>query len=268
MQTELQSNCFQCFGLCCVALPYSQSADFPYDKASGEPCRNLNDNFLCSVHDQLAERGFRGCVSYECFGAGQKVSQQIYDGQDWRRNPKTAEGMFRVFPIVQQLHEMLVYLHQCLQLDEVSSFRTELEQQYKQIEELTVQSPTDMLTIDVAYYRLSVSGWLEKASIAYRAKKRQMNRLLNKKGIDCIEADLSNMNLYGESFRGRLMIATNFTKSDLRRVDFLGADLRNAHFHGANLSEALFLTQSQLNAARGDQATVIPDHLVRPMHWY
>ena len=74
MNNNLKSDCHNCFGLCCVALPYGKSADFPFNKDGGEPCRNLCSNNLCSIHDKLRETGFRGCVSYECFGAGQHVS--------------------------------------------------------------------------------------------------------------------------------------------------------------------------------------------------
>ncbi|WP_442277551.1 hypothetical protein [Terrabacter sp. 2YAF2] len=34
---RLEADCAQCFGLCCVALPFTRSADFPVDKA--EPAR-------------------------------------------------------------------------------------------------------------------------------------------------------------------------------------------------------------------------------------
>ncbi|MCD2456791.1 pentapeptide repeat-containing protein, partial [Staphylococcus aureus] len=79
-----------CFGLCCVALPYAKSADFAFDKDGGTPCRNLQSNYQCSIHKDLREKGFRGCSAYECFGAGQKVSQITYEGKDWRNSPETA----------------------------------------------------------------------------------------------------------------------------------------------------------------------------------
>lgn len=81
MINALKSDCQNCFGLCCVALPYGESADFPFDKESGMPCRNLCSDNACSIHDKLRKTGFRGCVSYECFGAGQHVSQTIYKGR-------------------------------------------------------------------------------------------------------------------------------------------------------------------------------------------
>lgn len=63
------------------------------------------------------------------------------------------------------------------------------------------------------------------------------------------------------------MIAANLSKSDLRRVDFIGADIRDADLSGANLSGAIFLTQSQINSTKGDVQTKIPSYLERPDHW-
>ncbi|GAA3318551.1 hypothetical protein GCM10020331_021820 [Ectobacillus funiculus] len=48
------------------------------------------------------------------FGAGQKVSQIIYEGNDWKNNKALAKEMFAVFPIMQQLQEMLWYLQEAL----------------------------------------------------------------------------------------------------------------------------------------------------------
>ncbi len=51
-------------------------------------------------------------------------------------------------------------------------------------------------------------------------------------------------------------------KKDHRAADLMGADLRNA-----DLTESLFLTQSQLDAAKGDNDTKLPPPLTRPTHW-
>ena len=50
-------------------------------------------------------------------------------------------------------------------------------------------------------------------------------------------------------------------------VDLLGADLRDADLRGCDLSTALFLTQPQVNSARGDASTRLPTGLARPGHW-
>ncbi len=54
---------------------------------------------------------------------------------------------------------------------------------------------------------------------------------------------------------------------NLRQADLIGADLRDADLRGADLTGALFLTQSQVNAARGDRATKLPPSVTRPSHW-
>ena len=88
--TELQADCAQCFGLCCVALPFAASADFAIDKAAGSPCRNLRTDYRCGIHTELRQRGFNGCTVYDCFGAGQKVSQVTFGGADWRSGSRGA----------------------------------------------------------------------------------------------------------------------------------------------------------------------------------
>ena len=55
--------------------------------------------------------------------------------------------------------------------------------------------------------------------------------------------------------------------ADLRDADLIGADFRDADLRGADLSGSLFLTQAQVNAAIGDDATTIPSRLTRPSHW-
>jgi hypothetical protein len=91
----------------------------------------------------LREKGFRGCVSYECFGAGQHVSQTIYNGDSWRNNSDYAKEMFTVFPLVQQLHEMLWYLNQALSLRETQSFHSSLHIIYEETLKLTEKPPEE-----------------------------------------------------------------------------------------------------------------------------
>jgi uncharacterized protein YjbI with pentapeptide repeats len=53
----------------------------------------------------------------------------------------------------------------------------------------------------------------------------------------------------------------------LRRADLIGADLRDTNLSGANLTDSIFLTQAQVNAAKGDRQTKLPDKLKTPDHW-
>lgn len=93
---NLRDDCENCFGLCCVALPFAASADFAINKNAAQPCRNLQSDFRCGVHNNLRQLSFRGCTVYECFGAGLKVAQVTFDGHDWRQTPGSAKQMFEV----------------------------------------------------------------------------------------------------------------------------------------------------------------------------
>jgi uncharacterized protein YjbI with pentapeptide repeats len=67
--------------------------------------------------------------------------------------------------------------------------------------------------------------------------------------------------------RGARLIGARLAGADLRQADLIGADLRGGDLTGADLTGALFLTQSQLEAAIGDAVTAIPADLLRPRHW-
>jgi uncharacterized protein YjbI with pentapeptide repeats len=73
--------------------------------------------------------------------------------------------------------------------------------------------------------------------------------------------------LAGASLRGASLIGTDLSGADLRGADLTGADLRGADLSGADLTGSIFLTQSQLDAAKGDPGTKLPAALVSPARW-
>jgi uncharacterized protein YjbI with pentapeptide repeats len=73
--------------------------------------------------------------------------------------------------------------------------------------------------------------------------------------------------LRGANLRGACLIRADLRGTNLRLADLTGADLRDADLRGADVSASLFLTQSQLEAARGDDRTVVPAARSRPRHW-
>ena len=86
-------------------------------------------------------------------------------------------------------------------------------------------------------------------------------------GHDLVGQDLRAHDLARADLRGAVLIAADLRAAVLDRTDLLGADLRDADVSGADLSSALFLTQPQLNSARGSATTVLPPHLRRPIAW-
>ena len=270
---NLSADCKNCFGLCCVALSFAASSDFAFDKGEGTPCRNLQADYQCGIHKNLRLNGFRGCTVYECFGAGQKVSQKTYKGKDWRENEASADEMFAVFPIMQQLHEMLYYLYAALNFEDARPIYKELEQAVEETEHITQLNPQSILSIYMPSHRDMVNNLLKKTSDLVRAKVKNNNapkRLRKKKmsrSIDLIGANLRGANLRGVNLRGALLIASDLRKADLRESDLIGADLRDADMRGANLTGSIFLTQVQVDSAHGDRHTKLPPSLSIPAHW-
>jgi uncharacterized protein YjbI with pentapeptide repeats len=262
---DLQADCTNCFGLCCVALPFARSADFAVDKNAGQPCPNLRTDFRCGIHPRLREKGFPGCTAFDCFGAGQKVSQVTFGGTNWRQAPHSARRMFAVFPLMRQLHELLWYITEVLDLAPARPARKDLRGALTRIETLSRGSAESLLELDVAALRGDVNALLLRASELVRATVP--GRKKNHRGADLIGARLACADLRGANLRGAQLIAADLTKADLRMADLIGADFRDADLRGADLTGSIFLTQAQVNAAKGDAATKLPPTLSRPGHW-
>ncbi|MFD5771211.1 pentapeptide repeat-containing protein [Streptomyces sp. NPDC127049] len=264
-EAALRGDCAQCFGLCCVALPFAKSADFAVGKSAGDPCRNLQDDFRCGIHTRLRPSGFQGCTVYDCFGAGQQVSQVTFGGVSWREAPETARQMYEVFPVVRQLHELLRYLTEALERPAARRIHGEVRAALARVEGLTALPADELEKLDVAPVRAEINPLLLRTSELVRATAGGEPR--GRRGADLVGKRLRGAKLRGTDLRGALLIAADLTGADLTLTDLIGADLRDADLSGATLTDALFLTQPQLNSARGDARTVLPDGFDRPAHW-
>ena len=264
----LRADCASCFGLCCVALPFQASADFAIDKDAGQPCRHLHRDFRCGIHHDLRERGFPGCAAYDCFGAGQHVSQVTFGGQDWRRRPPDdARRMFEVFPIMRHLHELLWYLAEALTLRPARPLQPSLRRALDRTERLTAGPPESLVELDITAHRREVEALLLRSSELVRAAAPGPEPKADRRGADLIGAVLGGADLTGANLRGAYLIGADLRGADLSSADLLGADLRGADLSGADLAASIFLPQSALEAARGDGRTTLPPALTRPAHW-
>ena len=265
-RAALRGDCGSCFGLCCVALPFARSADFALDKPAGKPCPSLGEDHRCGIHDRLRQKGFTGCTVYDCFGAGQRVSQVTFGGRDWRTAPREeARRMFDVFPVVRQLHELLWYLTEALTLPAARPVHGELRRALERTEELARLAPRELAALDVPAHRQDVNVLLLRTSELVRAGVEGRGK--NRRGADLMGARLRGADLRGANLRGAYLIAADLTGADLRGADLIGADLRDTDLTDADLTGAFFLTQPQLNAARGSAGTRLPDSVARPVHW-
>ncbi len=262
---SLRADCEHCFGLCCVVSGFAASADFAIDKPAGSPCPNLLSDFRCSIHDQLRPKGFPGCVTYDCFGAGQRVAQVTFGGRHSRHSPQIAEQMFAVFPVMRDLHELLWYLTEALALPAAAPLHTELQRALDDIEALARLGPAVLVEVDSAAHQRSIRDLLTDASALARAEV--MRDETDLQGADLAGHDLRGADLVGADLRGATLIGADLRNADLRLADLIGADLRGCDISGAEAATSLFLTQFQVNAARGDSRTTLPASVARPAHW-
>lgn len=272
-RNNLRADCGNCYGLCCVALYFSASEGFPSDKEAGKPCFNLLPDFRCSVYTNLRELGLKGCTAFDCFGAGQKVSQMHFAGQDWRIAPQFAPKMFETFHIIRQLHELLWYLTETLTLEAAFQIYGPLKSMLDKTEQLTYLSADLLPELDLAKHRKEVDALLQKTSEYVRTEIGCGPKISSKpqkrlgKRWDLIGSDLRDADLSGKNLRGAYLMAADLREADLNGTDLIGADLRDADLRGADLSTSLFLTQAQVNNAGGDTYTKLPPALTRPKHW-
>lgn len=104
---DLRGDCGRCCGLCCVVHPFDAEQGFGFDKGAHVACQNLSAKFRCRIHDRLSRDGFPSCAGYDCFGAGQRVTQELFGGKSWRDLGGDAPRMFAAFERVRLVHEML-----------------------------------------------------------------------------------------------------------------------------------------------------------------
>jgi hypothetical protein len=229
-----------------VAPAFSRSADFPIDKPAGVPCVNLAGT-SCTVHPRLRPLGFAGCVAYDCFGAGQRVSAL----------PVARAEMYAALPVLRQLHELLWYLAEAAALAPSAALSAAADRVS------VLASGVDLLAVDVAAERAAVAPLLLAVSGTVRRGRSSVDRA----GADLVGAALAGADLSYAVLRGALLIGADLRGATLVGAELLGADLRGADLSGADLTGALYLTQSQVGAALGSPATTLPPALVRPPHW-
>jgi hypothetical protein len=261
----LRADCARCTGLCCVVPAFAASADFAIDKPAGQACPHLADDFRCSIHDRLRPNGFRGCTVYDCFGAGQHVTQLTASGGTWRDDSQQAERVFAAFTVARDLHELLWYLRQALALEVPPDLRAELTAEHDRLDRAR-QTVAEAFDVGPTAHA-AVAELLLRVSDHVRGLVARSTPADDRRGADLMGRDLRGDDLAGASLRGAYLIGADLRGCRLHRTDLLGADLRDADLRGTDLRTSLFLTQRQVAAARGDLRTSLPVELLRPSHW-
>lgn len=167
---KLAADCERCSGLCCVAPAFCASVDFGFDMPAGLPCPYLLPSFRCGIHTHLRSDGMRGCAAYDCFGAGQQVSQVTFAGADRRTVPHLAGQMFQTFAVMRQLHELLWYLTAVLAMPASSALRHQVHLARETIEQLTMLDADSLAALDVDAHRNEANAGQRARTCRRRAR--------------------------------------------------------------------------------------------------
>lgn len=260
-------DCTKCCGLCCVALYFSRAEGFPKDKDAGIPCGHLQRDYQCTIHGGLSERGLKGCMAYDCFGAGQRVTGSLTVLPDWETiPPKEAGKIFDSFLAVMQIHQVLWYLTAASTLHLQKPIKDQISMLIKQGNQLAGQPGLTPANGEIAAFRETSNGLLKKICAGltdrYSAHGASRSRQKNHMGKNYRQKNLTRMD-----FSMGLLIAADLEQADLTGANFLGADMRDANIRNTDLSQSLFLTQIQVNGAKGNQHTILPPYLSKPASW-
>ncbi len=104
------ADCSRCAALCCVAFAFDRSEEFGHDKPADTACIHLERDHRCRIHADLAARGYGGCVRFDCLGAGQRVTQDVFGGGDWQARPELLAPMSAAFRAMRRIHQLLQLL--------------------------------------------------------------------------------------------------------------------------------------------------------------
>jgi hypothetical protein len=169
-QTTLTADCQRCAALCCVGLAFDRGPLFALSKPAGVPCPHLSSQARCGIHPQRAARGFAGCASYDCLGAGQRVTQELFRGRSWQDQPHLLTDMLDAFRVMRQVHESLRLLRSAAKLPLLARERQRLEELVRALEPVAGWSSQVLadfeqgsLADEVAAFLRSLTGTVRRA---------------------------------------------------------------------------------------------------------
>jgi hypothetical protein len=95
--STLRADCDRCRGLCCVVPDHLALQGFRIDKPAEKSCTHLDGSNRCAIHGARASHGYTACAGFDCFGAGQWITNTLFDGAHWTDSPDCAHRMFAAY---------------------------------------------------------------------------------------------------------------------------------------------------------------------------
>lgn len=95
--SRFRADCSRCCGLCCVVPPFLAVQGFGENKCADTACAHLNCASRCSIHATREFNGYIACRGFDCYGAGQWITQNLFGGANWADDPEIARAMFNAY---------------------------------------------------------------------------------------------------------------------------------------------------------------------------
>lgn len=100
-----------------MALAFDTAQGFGIDKPNGVACPNLGHNDQCTIHANRCREGFSSCVTFDCGGVGQYVTETVFAGARWRDDPALTDPMTTAFSTVREIAALTEMVDVALALD-------------------------------------------------------------------------------------------------------------------------------------------------------
>jgi hypothetical protein len=95
--SNFRADCSHCCGLCCVVPGQLAVQGFGSNKPAGTPCNYLNSCHQCTIYATRQVHGYTACEGFDCFGAGQWITQSLFGGASWADSQELATKMFAAY---------------------------------------------------------------------------------------------------------------------------------------------------------------------------
>ena len=208
--------------------------------------------------------GFPGCEVFDCFGAGQQLTQVTFGGRTWREDPAARRrAVRRPAGDAAAARDALVPDRGARRCRPPPRCTTRSGRRRRDRAASPPAPRTELAALDVGAHRARGGG----AARPGQRRRPRPGRGRIAGAPTSWAATCAGRDLRDASLRGAYLIGADLRGVDLGAADLLGADLRAADVRGADLSRCLFLTRPQVEAARGDMSTRLPVALERPAHW-
>jgi hypothetical protein len=121
---------------------------FAFDKPAHTACAHLTAGDRCAIHADRAALGFPSCIGFDCFGAGQRVTQELFGGANWRSSAETAARIFSSYSSCLLLHRLMAA---CALAERSASpaLRAQLRAKREQLDELCRTEDAKLGRLDI-----------------------------------------------------------------------------------------------------------------------